>query len=239
MTPLPKDRQDAIDGYREAAKRRRDELKRRRRPFAEDYGRGAIALFYHLEFSTSGVPEDQGPFVAEQSLIDSMPFPMLVFHKEGVQPEGLQMGNQPPMLVHPVELIQTPEIVSIPSLPRLYHAQKSVSEGDEGLVLWSTFNKLFKIVTDVADGEGFLMRFGAVGSGQFKPCQLESASQVMKSIPNDEREAVWHGLSRRDLNEIISGFWIRFYGDCVSTALEEFSAARVKIADVLVGPFEL
>jgi len=231
------DRQDAIDGYREAAQRWRDESARYRRSFAEDYSRMAIALFYHLEFSASSMLENQGPFGAEQSFVDSVPFPMLVFHKEGVELHGLDSRNQKFVFVHNVEVVKMGQTFSIPSKVRLYHVQKSVSDSDDGLLLFSLIEKRYKMVTVNIDREVLFESLSSVTTDNLPPSEIKSALKVVKGISKDEREAVRHGL-RRDLNEIISGFAIRFDGDYATTTLKEFSAARVKILDVLVGPFE-
>jgi len=182
--------------------------------------------------------EDQWPFAAEYSFVDSMSLPMLVFHKEGVQLQSLDVRNQEFVFVHDVELVKVVEEFSVSSTVRLYDVQKSVCYSDDGLLLFSLTEERYKMVTIDTNRKVLFEPFSGIATDNFPPRKIKSTSEVVESVSDDKSEAVWHGLSRRDLNRIISGFSIRLDGDRVTTTLEEFSAAPIKIADVLVGPFE-
>jgi len=242
MTISAQDRQNAIDGYNEAAKRWHDQMARYRCTFAEDYCRGAVAIVYELKLSASGRPKDDG-LIQEGFPPDGESLALLVFHHKTSQLVNLQLRCQEPVLVRDVELVKLVEGFSLPSLVRLYGVQEFVRDDEEGNEFQSVIDKSFQLVPIwIYRESGPVFVFaGTFGSGDSIPSVVKGSMEVMQSIAQDRSEVVWNGLSRDDLNKLITSFRISLDGDRVSTfiAPEELGGLRVEIADVVVGPFNL
>ncbi len=68
---------------------------------------------------------------------------------------------------------------------------------------------------------------------------VESCAKVVQGIPHDEQHVLRHGLSRSDLNRIISAVRVTIDDYGVRASVTEFAEASIKIIDVLVGPLDL
>ena len=229
----------AANDYIETAKRWKDELARYQRPLAEDYCSGKVALFYNLQPLASGVSEDQRLVVEDDSLLDPKPFPLLVFNQKTAEFPHLLALNQRPMFVLDVESVKSPDGVPVPSLVRLYYVQESICETDKGVVLRSTFDERYKIFIGAHCREILPLRLGAISSSNLEPSKIERTSQIVDGISRNESKTIGNGLSSRDLQEVVIRLKITLDGNLINNAIEESSSLRVKIADVLVGPFNL
>lgn len=236
--PSPKDRKEAIDSFLELAKHWNDQMALHRRSFAEDYCRGALSLIYELEIAASLVGEDESAATGEQSGLDPKSRACVVFHPKTANPHCLKLGNQEPVLVVDVEVVETIKNVAILSLAGLYDVQDDVSEDGDGLLVFSLFEKRFKFLHCGIDREIDLVPFGTIVGGKLVPDMVESTSEVVEGIPEDGSKWIWNGLSRDDLHKLLQSFRVTVGGDCASTRLEECSSASIEILDVCMGPFE-
>jgi hypothetical protein len=197
------------------------------------------SLFYNLEVSAARMPQNEGALLAECSLGNAMPLTLIVFNKEAIQRSEMHLRNEELMLVSTVELVQDPEIVPIPSLVRLYDLRESICEPDEGILLWSLFDVVFKSFVRPHNREDFPFRLRGIASSKDEPTNIKSASQIVQGVAKDQREFWRESANSVHLHNIVKSLRISINRDLVSTTFEELDGVCVEIKDVLIGPFDL
>jgi hypothetical protein len=61
----------------------------------------------------------------------------------------------------------------------------------------------------------------------------------VQGIADDKQNIIWNGLSRFDLDRIISSIRITIDDYGVRASVAKFAESSVKILDVLIGPLDL
>jgi hypothetical protein len=237
--PSPQDRQNAIDRYLQFAKGWNNDLTLQRRTFSEDYRRGELAYFYDVELLSSFVAQDERAAAKDISGLYSVSFARLVLCPESVKFSNLKLWDHEPMFISDIELVQVEKGITVPSLVRLYDVEQGTTDLDDGLLLFSLSEKLFKILPRRIDGK-LAVFAGEVNRGNRIPNIVESRFQVMHGVPQNEPKLIREGFLQADLNKIFSSMRVFSDGDEIHTTfLTESLSHSLQVRDVMVGPFEL
>jgi hypothetical protein len=77
----------------------------------------------------------------------------------------------------------------------------------------------------------------AVGEDNLAQQDVESASQVVNCVPDDEAKTVRDRLADADAADVLSAIRIEFTSDEVRIALAKSFDFEPQILDMLIGPF--
>jgi hypothetical protein len=197
-----------------------------------------LALVYHLHVVVIPKVNDGGVPSAEVPRPNSELNAVAVFTSNRLNPADLYLRDQEPVFVGNVEVMYGVQGIPVPSLVRLYLVEEFPTHCDEGCLFWSLPDKLFKMRSVWVDRKDKFSFFGGVGGGQIEPCQIESGSEIMHGIAEDQGKNFGDCFCRGDLEHFIACFSIALHGDAVDTAVAKLPDAEVKIVDVLFGPFQ-
>jgi hypothetical protein len=238
LDPRPQTLQESINGYLEAAKSWNDKMALHQRSFAEYYCEGSAALVYQLELAV--LPSNPDSSLGPESLFrDSVFSAFAIFHKQMFDLAELEMGNQQLVFVKVVEPIEGVKSVSIPSLVRLYIVKDQGSNADQERLVWSSVEKLFKQSPLGIDWE-LLLPFGRYRiPSNFSPRVVDCCSQVVQSVAKDQADVDGDAFDDLDLNQVMKGVSAAINKNSINATFTETLKVRVKIVDLLLGPFEL
>jgi len=237
------DRQYALDAYSKTAERWQDDAARYRRTFAEDYCRGAVAIVYDLKIST--LRRSESDWLGEERFgRGGESRALLVFHHQTSDLIHLYLRNEKPVLVQNVESVQLEDRFALPSVVRLYFTEKPVFDNwEDGEEFRVACNKTLKLSPFWVYREVEFVPFGQVDrrSRDLVPGVVQGTPEIVQAVSQDQAELIRQGLNRGDLDKLVAAVRVSLDDDRVRTiiATEEAGSLRVKILDVLVGPFNL
>jgi hypothetical protein len=238
LEPRPQTLQESVHRYLEAAKRWNDQMALHQRSFAEYYCEGSAALIYQLELAVFSSNPD-GSFSTEIPFRDSVLSAFAVFHKHMLDFAHVKMGDKQLVLVKVVEPIEGIESVSVPSLIGLYLVKDQGANADEERLVWSSSEKLFKQSPVGIDWELFLPSGRYRLPANFSPRVVDGRSQVVQSVAKNQADVNGNSFDNFDFNEVIERVSITVNKNSVDATFTENLKVRVKVIDLLLGPFEL
>ena len=204
--------------------------------FAEDYRSGNLSLV--LVFRTIGIPnifpiDDRDSFI------------VAVISANGDHVRDLHLRDENLVFVSNVELMESVDEVSnrIASLVRLYRIEKFVADSGDGLLLFSAFDKRFKMFSAGVDREEiFVERDYAIRLRSFMPSKVECGSEIMNRISANESASFDDFRNGEYFLNQISTIRIDDMGCHIgreSLVGKSFNEIGIELVDVLSGPFDL
>jgi len=157
-------------------------------------------------------------------------------------PEELNVADRRPggknclVFVRDVNLIEREER-AIPSLVWLQPADKALNflAG----TLYVSNKGLFKLFTRSADGEAIAANLPAVSEDGAADQMVEGGSKVVSTVPNEQAELARDILHDLDLENVVVTMRPCLSRDSIWFSANERIDHRIKISQVLFGPFDL
>ncbi len=208
--------------------------------FVEHYAKGDASLILDVETIWDGNVVGKSLHSAKGSApLDVARFVLKLDALDGGEENK---WNEKPMLVHVISLVDGPN-GNIPSLVGLYLVHDSPVESKAVDVYFSLPKKSFKFIHNLSHRElishRVADRFGREHISNSPPSVVESTAHIVDSIP-DKDSNVGSGLfsiAQVMLDDFVST--IRIYLDSSNVGFFQKSNSVLKIADMLIGPFEL
>lgn len=201
-------------------------------PLSERYERHGLTIICNFEVLMPLKGSGSGVRSAKQPAGNLKHFASLVYRSNSIDIGELPMGNQEPMFVFNVEVVEVEKNLTLPSYVGLYgisHESLNIFSG----VLFESVDGSFKAISGFAGRE--LSVLGALDT-RSTPGMIESDAQVMERVSEDCEQDRVEWLSRGDAEYIVSGFRICLYSDTVRIILAEDLRPHVQLLDVLFGP---
>lgn len=229
--------QHADDVFRELYKSWDNWRTRQGQSFVEQYQKGRVALICDLAISPANLVPDSSRSGNDPSTHEVLA--SIVFNADVANAVDLHHWKQEPMFIENVEPVEGPHGF-IPSLVRLYGIHDETCDCFGGLGYFSTSNGGFKFLPVVPNREpSVVIKFPESNEHNFINREVQSGLEVMQCISNDKSEIIWDGLSHGCFKDIISSLRICLDTETVQVSCLELADTRLKIVDVLFGPFNL
>ena len=152
---------------------------------------------------------------------------------------NLHDWEQRPVFVEDVEIVKGPKGV-IPSLIRFYDIHDEISDLFGGLLYQSAIDNCYKVIPGFSHWKfGKVVVMSQPSVYDFVNRNIQRAFEVVRRISNDESNVSWKRVSHFDLKGLLSNISIFIDADTVKVTCTEDQNARVKVSDVLLGPFNL
>jgi len=225
-----------IDQYRHSTDRWQNHLARQGHSIAENYRAGRLSLVCDLDISVArrGVRGDLT--LHDEPVWENKILASLVYSANVLDKIKVRLGEQQHVLVDDVEVMEMPEEIASPSLVWLYGIHDEADDCCGGLMFQSAIHGGYKFVPGLVDREFTVfvpLRKDAVQG------VVQSRAEVVQGIADDKQNIIWNGLSRFDLDRIISSIRIVIDNYGVRASVAKFAESSVKILDMLVGPLDL
>ncbi|SRR6266567_5900740 len=231
---------DARDDLREIYERWNNRLTWEKLfPLAEQYanGRFSVALYVKRRVRPEGaqnaIPRD-GESPGGESVM------VLVFRADIAKGQDPQDGNQQPVFVGDVKTVKGPQGI-IPSRVWFYLIPNQVNNVGPRSLYISALKGGFQFLPRFKTGETDVLGGQLLGSTQddLPKGIVEGSAQVMKGVPNSERDSGGQWLSRLEFDEVVTGFGVMLDVQFVGTRLKKSTEQDWELLDVFVGPFDL
>ena len=236
---------DAKDGLRETFYRWDDRLVREGISLPEDYVCNKVAVVCHLVSRDD--TESDGVFAAAVGRGDDEPVVVremgngtcrYVLNRKPGESDHAQDGSEDNMFILVVKVVDGVERI-IPSFVWLYGAEDEVSDGLRDGLYWSIVQGTYKTILVPMYREVRSLSWSPPkGTYQFVPHVVKSRPEVVEYVPDDRRE-VGRELAEGDANDTDSVLLIKMDGRTPAVTFKEGINSSMKLADVLIGPFDL
>src|SRR5262249_3047720 len=167
---------------------------------------------------------------------------MIVFGSYAGYEHYRQNGNQKPMLVRNVEVMDGVEgIISSPVwLHRINNQITDVEDRRANSLLYSPIHRAYKFIPRFLKRKPCIFsNFSAFKLDNFAHHQIESRPQVVDAVADHECGIGGNGLSELEVQKILSSVSIKLYSQAVEVGFAKEQYPFSQIVDVLVGPFDL
>jgi hypothetical protein len=204
----------------------------------EQYQQARLTLVCDLDIRVADARMNRRPIVDDDPIPNSNLLASVVFRQNAVHRSDLHEWKQKPVFVSNVEVVEGPEGV-IPSLVGFYDIHDEVSDLFGGLLYQSTIDCAYHTIPGFSKRESSVVVVAAKPSeNDFVDRKIQSAFEVVESIPDDKSKVIWKGLSGIDLHDIVSELAVRMDAESVRVH-SKCNDHLVKIVDVMLGPFDL
>ncbi len=253
---------DAINKLRELMERFKDRLTLDNLRLAERYVKGELLILVHMRSSCcpTNAPDFGVIFQGSHILRSKRKWPRKVVResRDGIASGGPHAGqhdsecgaeivdhrgidgcdrHQEAVFVEVVKLMQHPELV-IPSLVRFGRIDGLYRGWTHSLYFSRT--RGFVFIDALCDRE--ISRLSGnifVGKDELIGEVVESGSQVMDRVADEERHVVGNVPHNFDTKDLITGLRLLIGSDEVRVGLKKHLLSDFKITDVMLGPFDL
>lgn len=223
-----------LNGYRHLANRWRNWCALQGHTITENYNAGRLSIVCDLDVSVplDVIRSDVRGY--DQPIRNDKYCAVLSLNSDMRYESHLSFGYQEPMLVDIVEIVQVPENISIPSRIRLYHIDDEFPQLLRcfGSTFQSVIDGSYKFIFGFANREILGFRAEAMHN------VIERTAKVMESIAKSENEVFWDGCSILQAQAIARSLRVIIDVNNVRVSIVESLNERIKISDVLVGPFD-
>jgi hypothetical protein len=157
----------------------------------------------------------------------------LIFNADSIDKAQFRFSNQQPVLVFDVKSVEGPDAVTIPSFVRLYRIQNALDDLFGGFLIESAINGVFKRFPGVVNRE--LSVPGSLASVQELNLVcgvVESGSEIVQGIPEDQSEFRRKSLDSSYLEKIVSSLRLSLNENLVSLCIREAEENAVEVIDV-------
>jgi hypothetical protein len=232
-------RYSAANQFAELAKRWKNRLAPHRQSLLEKYRQAEMSLVCDFQIvSRESLRDGSSPCDDPRCQRDF--FASCVFQANFENAVDLHVWDKQPVLVQNFEFVQGPDSISIPSLIRLYDIHNESNDGFRNLIYQSTIDGSYKLIAGESRWETGLSRpLSSMAKFNVADGEIQSRSQIVQRVSNNESDLIRYGLSNRSLKNIASSFRVFIDAKSVSITCGEYPQAPLKILDVLIGPFDL
>jgi hypothetical protein len=228
---------DAADQFRELNERWNNRFTLQGQSLVEKYREGRMSVVCDFEFSRTA-KWSRGAISCNGDIADN-PVVSLVFCAKTEDRSYLYDWKQKPVFVEDVDIMQGPQGV-IPSSVRFYDIHDEVKDVFGGLLYQSAIDASYKFIPRFKEWKYSVIVVPSKSSKvDFVNSKVQSALEVVRGISNDKSNVSWQGFSYIELDAIVSGLKILIGAKRVKITSSKSQDFRVKIIDVLLGPFNL
>jgi len=204
----------------------------------EEYKRNHLTLVCHLDIAVADERSVRSISCNDETCINHL-VPSIVFSADIKQRRSLYDWKQQPVLVENVEIVESTEGI-IPSLVRFYDIHNVVTDSLGGLRYQSAIDGTFQFLRGFSEWEsGVRIVEFEPPKNHFIDSKIQSTFKVVDGIPHNQRKFFWHGFSYCELKALLSSLRVSLNDKRVEVCLRESPQTRMKITDVLLGPFNL
>jgi hypothetical protein len=203
-----------------------------------------MALIVYLKLSVPLYSKPVGIFGEVRLPIGEENISVLILKADIRKPHYLEGWDQQLMFVRNAHVVQSPK-GPVPSLVGLYDIDKEIAQCTgvpvvgKSLLFQSAIDGTYKFLPLIADWK--LSKPVSLASNVVKYAvvhQIESASQVMQNVANDERSPACRELSDKHNENTVSPF-VFLNADGVKLGRGKINQELIQVVDVLHGPFNL
>lgn len=229
---------DANSNFRKIIQNSRNWNALQQMDLLEGYRNGDFALILHIAVGVNDRME--GALASDGQSISSRNA-FLILQSESLNVGGMKQGNQKDVLIRNVEIVKAPqqEVSIIRSFVRLYVGNHSFVEGGTQAVYLSAFESVFKQFLAVENRElgVTVLDIRNVLSDCACVCVVESRSNVVDSIPDNERHVLCDFcLIRAAVNKALPEIWVNL--DATNVGIWQSGDNPLDIRNVFIGPFD-
>jgi hypothetical protein len=239
---------DSKNKLRDLFKRWDNRLSLQGKSLLEQYIGGRLSLVVDVDFIALGkcsAPTDRAIGVAElnRHCAFDNEGARFVFYVNARQRCNVEHWNEQFVFVENVEAVKSADR-GIPSFVRLYDINYVFPEfAGDALMYYSTFASFYKFLpravglewkADVSEILGGTTHCYGVADQQ-----IECTSKIVDSVTNDGGRILGNGSQHPELQDVLSGIRIVFNDKFVEVSVNERLKNRVKLKDMLIGPFNL
>ncbi|MCH9051362.1 MAG: hypothetical protein IIA72_09795 [Proteobacteria bacterium] len=207
---------------------------------AKSYLDGHLVLLLDLECDTRREPHKVYATVTSDAIVNKSGLNTTVWLSDD---DFWQRGNpdsqeQGVVLISDIEFVKPPKCVACPSLVR-FHRFYEVDSFFAGS-LYLSFKVGLKVVPIFMKRE-HSVRLDNAASGLNKSTgkMIERSAEVVHGVPSDRATVGGERLVEIDSEPDLTGLTIWMNDYSVRIGLDEVAQKRVKVRDVLIGPFDL
>lgn len=239
---------DSKNKLRELFERWDNRLTLQGKSLVEQYISGRLSLVVDVDFiafGNAGAPTNGDIGVVElnrQRALDNEGT-RFVFYMNVRQCRNVEHGNEQFVFVENIEVVKSADRV-IPSLVRLYNVNYVLPEfSGEAFMYYSILASFYKFLpravglewkADVSEALG-----GTSLGHNVADQQIECASEIVNSVANNGGRIFRNSSQHSELQDVLFGIRIVLNDKFVEVSLNECLKDRVKLKDVLIGPFDL
>lgn len=144
-----------------------------------------------------------------------------------------------PVFIRDVEHVKSPEYISLPSLVRFYLLDE-VDRAGIGTLYFSQVSGGFKFLNAMSNRECRLIGdLAAHGIDKLTGEVIKTRPQAMNGVSQDREKRRWWLIDDAELNHALTGFEVVISDCAIGIGLKEGFNRKIKIEDVLFGPFDL
>ena len=232
-----------VDGCRysfgQIAHRWNDCVASERKTVSENYLEGRISVILNFAVSHSAERMGSDQIVTDLPSGNANFFSLIIDKNDPIDEFELRFGDQKPMFIFNVEIIEGTNELPIAARVRLYGFHDAVDDIFRGTLCKSTIQAVFKGVPGLIHGKSGVVA-SATCSSEFDLCDnvVKRGSEIVQGITKRKGEGVRQSLSRSDLKEIISSIRIVLHDDFMGLSIRELSQYHVEVIDMLYGPLD-
>ena len=231
---------DARDDLVGFLQRHKNVLSSKNLHVAEAYADGRLVLVLDLECVAGGHTDHIYASIAADDVVFHRPRNVTVWVTDDDlwNYDDANRQDQRVMLVRDIELVEPPQGRSIPSVVRLQRFDEI--DGLFGGPLYLSFKVGFKVLPVLVEGEpGMAADFSAARADQVTGEMIERGSQIVDGVAGNQVDVSGKGFGEVDTNPHMPGLSIWMNDHSVRVLLDESAEERIKVRDVLIGPFSL
>jgi hypothetical protein len=216
---------NVFDSIREMHERWNNRLKLETLNIAKDYVAGRIGIILLFDRCT-----DIGRIINAHRQDANLVVPVL----DDKRPSG---GRKDHVFVYNVQLVQGMDNLPFPTLIK-FETEEEARQISLGC--FYSVTRGFVIDPVFPDGQfGITVLSSTVKPSQFPVRNVESRSEIMNSVPDNESEIDWQKLAEVNAKDTFPSFVIFANAKTVRVLLDERSKGLFKVADMVFGPFDL
>ena len=146
---------------------------------------------------------------------------------------------QQSVLIRNVETVKCVDGV-IPSFVRLYGIDDQIDDVGPGDLYLSAIYGVHKFLPRISKRKVRPSIRGSSGERYDLASQeIESRTQIVDRVPDNERNFAWHGLGLLELDNVLARVEIFLNAETAEVRIQEIGEHPIKLVDMLIGPFDL
>jgi hypothetical protein len=230
---------DARDDLRHLMQRWDDRLTFQNLSFVEKYLEGRLSVVLDVEITGCRYGFEYSALANNERHVDDS-VSLVVLSVYAIQLRDREKRYQQSMFIGNIELIEGAENI-VPSRVRLYPIQNQIDDISASSLYASTINSTFKFLPCLIERESRVFGRDSPGpNDNLASHEVKGGSQVVDGVPNHQGNFLGNAFGHFKLEDIVSFISIFLDVKAVKVCLDkEGCKDRVKLLDVLIGPFDL
>lgn len=223
------------DGFRYFAKRSKDIRALQGHAIAENYGAGRPSFVCDLDISARFERMGCDEWMLDLPCGDRKFRAIAIYSAYPDHERFLFSGDQESMFVDVVEKIQVNQKFRIASLVRLYRIEDEINDRRVGFssLFQSTLNGVFKVFPLA------VYRKLPCGGADALHDVIKGSSEVVERVSSNQHQVIGNSTYGFQPHHIATGISVEIDVNDIRVSLAELLQSRVKVKDVLIGPFDL